>query len=182
MLKWPLLWGMIRHVIPHYMWDLIDKICGDLFPRTVEFSQQIFKQRREGGEYKWAWAFELLLVFIYIRKHKLQKDHKTSSVEGWKNKAQKYWTLVKLYISILWEFIFLLYFLSIYNMFDFMEAASKKNQPNFHYQLIYPLFSSLTISLWNCEKYLSQFPTVQNKVFCLTNSLKAKDIYLIVIV
>ena len=27
-LKWLLLWAMIRHVISYYLWDLIDKICG----------------------------------------------------------------------------------------------------------------------------------------------------------
>lgn len=80
-LKWPLWRGMIRHVIPRYLLDLIDKICGDLtlFPRSMDRNQH----QQRGRNLRTNVAVnpekdELELVFIYIHKHKLQNDRMTS--------------------------------------------------------------------------------------------------------
>lgn len=44
--------GMIGHVIPHYLWGLIDKTCGDLapFPRSVEFHWSLSARDLSKGE------------------------------------------------------------------------------------------------------------------------------------
>lgn len=101
-LKWPVLWVMIRHVISHYLWGLIDTICGDwaLFPRSVEFHRSLSDSAeiQAKGE-----KDEVLFVFIYILMNKLEKDHKTSSVEGWKTKNQVLDTSGTQNISIFWK-------------------------------------------------------------------------------